>query len=103
MLDGRKTLDSSISRQAGHSARSRHSNRVGKGSPEYWVAVVKTGKILYEDEGRLPYAKVGHADCHIKCRSNTIFNEIGGKPFHQLTFWVNTLDDDDSLASAKLM
>jgi large subunit ribosomal protein L16 len=23
----------------------------GKGSPEYWVAVVKTGKILYEMKG----------------------------------------------------
>lgn len=26
----------------------------GKGSPEYWVAVVKTGKILYEMKGVSP-------------------------------------------------
>jgi large subunit ribosomal protein L16 len=54
----------------------------GKGSPEYWVAVVKTGKILYEMKG--VSLALQSRPCElppIKCRSKHNFNEIGGKTF----------------------
>ncbi|MBA0684017.1 hypothetical protein Goari_025631 [Gossypium aridum] len=41
----------------------------GKGSPEYWVAVIKPGRILYEMNGvaeniaRMPISITAHCNC----------------------------------------
>ena len=48
----------------------------GKGSPEYWVAVVKPGRILFEVEGvRKQEAEEGFRNAGHKLRIKTRFAE----------------------------
>ena len=44
----RQGLDPHLSRQAGHAEAGRDPHGIGKGNPEYWVAVVKPGRIMFE-------------------------------------------------------
>lgn len=54
----------------------------GKGSPEYWVAVVKPGKILYEMGGvseDVARAAMGIAAYKMPIRTNFVSVDTAGK------------------------
>ena len=44
-------MDKDIPRQAHHREACRDPNGFCKGSPEYWVAVVKPGRVMFEIAG----------------------------------------------------
>lgn len=44
-------MDQDFPGQADHRKAGRDPNGSGKGSPEYWVAVVKPGRVLFEIKG----------------------------------------------------
>lgn len=57
----------------------------GKGSPEYWVAVVKPGRVLFEiagvpEEAAREALRLAMHKLPIRCKFVTRENEVGGEP-----------------------